>query len=167
MTAPNPGPCVCDDVLIADETMIGTSQHEHAEFEPYACADCDCPRFRPAGSQTETAQNQAQINADGSERPPAGDRPHLVIPAELDFTQDRVTQTAEWLNQTLAGIRVNQDTPPDNPHVVCILADWLENHWPEHLDPYDALALTISRLKAQPDSTARRLVDTIRRKVQR
>lgn len=168
MTAPNQGPCVCDDLLIADETVIGTSQHEHAEFEPYACADCDCEGFRPAGSEPEAAGNRPHSPGDGQTPPPAGDRPHLTIPAELDFTHERVTDTAQHLDQIITRIR-GTFTDPDDPLDVCALADILEANWPDHADSWVALVLATRRLidATNHGRRPRRALDAIRRKVQR
>lgn len=189
MTAPIDGrPCVCDDRLAGYTTTVEVSTdgvdwaaapsmsgrrplHEHAEFEPYACADCDCPGFRPAGTETEPAQNQAQINADSQTAPSAGDRSHLVIPASLDFATERVKQAAAWLDQITTGVRHSGTTnlsAANEPLAVCALADLIEQNWTDGLDPFDVLAIAIRRLAATPgESSARRFVDTIRRKVQR
>lgn len=169
MTAPNPGPCVCDDLLIGDGQVVGTSRHEHAEFEPYACADCDCPGFRPAGTEPGTAETPAHFNADGLSGGLTGDRPHLTIPAELDFTHERVTDTAQHLDQIITQIR-GTFTDPDDPLAVCALADILETNWPGTADPWVALVLATRRLiDATNHGRPRRAaaLNAIRRKVQR
>lgn len=169
MTAPNQGPCVCDDLLVADETVIGTSRHEHAEFEPYACADCDCEGFRPAGSEPEAAGNRPHSPGDGQTPHTAGDRPHLTIPAELDFSAERVNDTAQHLDQIITRIR-GTFTDPDDPLAVCALADILETNWPDHADSWVALVLATRRLiDATNHGRPRRAaaLDAIRRKVQR
>ncbi|MFQ2844836.1 hypothetical protein [Mycobacterium paragordonae] len=98
-----------------------------------------------------------------------GDRPHLTIPAELDFTHERVTDTAQHLDQTITQIR-GTFTDPDDPLAVCALADMLEASWPDHADSWVALALATRRLiDATNHGRPRRAaaLDAIRRKVQR
>lgn len=169
MTAPNPGPCVCDDLLIADGQVIGTYQHEHAEFEPYACADCDCEGFRPAGSEPEAAGNRPHSPGDELSGAPEGDRPHLVIPAQLDLQAKYVQETAQHLDQTITQIR-GTFTDPDDPLAVCALADILDTNWPDTADSWVALALATRRLiDATNHGRPRRAaaLNAIRRKVQR
>lgn len=177
MTAPNQGPCVCDveemlrlggEIRPEGEIRV-TKAHEHAEFEPYACADCDCEGFRPPGSHTEPAQNRAQINGDGQTPPPAGDRPHLTIPAVLDFSHERIETVTQWVDQTITGIRDSGTTnlsAANEPIAVCALADLLETNWPEDIDPYDAIALLMRRL-ATNRTPRQAAIEAIRRKVQR
>lgn len=169
MTAPNQGPCVCDDLLIADETVIGTSQHEHAEFEPYACADCDCEGFRPAGSEPGARETPPHSNGDELSGAPDGDRPHLVIPAQLNLQSKYVQDTAQHLDQIITRIR-GTFTDPDDPLAVCALADILEANWPDHADSWVALVLATRRLiDATNHGRPRRAaaLEAIRRKVQR
>lgn len=161
MTAPNQGPCVCDE----DVAMW----HEHAEFEPYACADCDCDGFRAAGSQAETAQNRHHSPADGLSAPPEGDGPHLVLPANLDFAHERVHDTAQHLDQIITRI-TGTFTDPDDTLAVCALADMLEASWPGNADSWVALVLATRRLiDATNHGRPRRAaaLNAIRRKVQR
>lgn len=142
--------------------------HEHSDFDPHPCADCDCTAFRPGG---RGAIAGAESNADGSERPPAGDRPHLTIPAELDFSAERIQTVAQWVDQTITGIRDSGTTnisAANEPLAICALADLLENNWPEDIDPYDAIALLMRRLATNHARSPRQAaLDAIRRKVQR
>lgn len=150
MTAPDFGPCRCGPT------------HEHSDFEPYACADCGC------GAHTAAAIPGAQSNADGQTPPSAGKRPHLTIPADLGFAQERVTQTAQWLDQVTAGIRETHPTAADDPLAVCALADALEQHGKTAgIDPWDVVSLLIRRQHAPSRLTRgilRRATDNIRRR---
>ncbi|OBK22544.1 hypothetical protein [Mycobacterium asiaticum] len=185
MTAPTDGrPCVCDDRLAGYTTTVEVSTdgvnwtgapsmsgrrplHEHAEFEPYACADCNCERFWPAGTTPEPPETPPHSNGDEQTGGSEGYRPHLVIPAQLDFAAERVQTAAQWLDQITTSTTANL-AAANEPLAVCALADLIEQNWPDGLDPFDVLAIAIRRLAATPgDSSARRFVDTIRRKVQR
>ncbi len=169
MIAPNQGPCVCDDLYVI---AAGAFPHEHAEFEPYACADCDCDGWRPPRNAGADSNAQPQ-NPPGEGCDTSGavsSRPAAVtIPAELDFSQERVTDTAQHLDQIITQIR-GTFTDPDDPLAVCALADILETNWPDHADPWVALVLATRRLidatnHARPRRAA--ALDAIRRKVQR
>lgn len=156
MTAPVDGkPCVCD--------VLDNLRHEHSDFDPFPCADCPCPGFRPPGTKAEPAENQART----ATAPP--ERPRVTVPADaLDFSRQRVTDAARHLDQIL---RHHRDiTDPDEPLGVCGLADLLEQTWLEGLDPFDVLALATRRLI---DATSRRrmtpgeAIEHMRRKVRR
>lgn len=155
MTAPDLGPCLCEPE---------GEQHEHSDFEPYACADCDCPRHRGRpwlGIERETAENRAQSPA----APP--ERPKVTIPANgLDFGRERATQAAKLLDDMLDAHGTTGATAADDPIAVCGLADVLEERWPEGADPYDVLAVAIRRLAARP-TTAVNMLAKMRRKVRR
>lgn len=153
MTAPELGPCRCNPA------------HEHSDFPPHACADCGCPEHRPV----ETADSITLRGAQTPTEPPAPPT-LLTIPAEIKFAELRVAQTAQWLDQIIAGIHETHPTPADYPTAVCALADLLEQAWPDHIDPLDALALAIRRIRATNISAhtgPRRALETIRRKVRR
>lgn len=149
---PELGPCVCD---------AGAEQlHEHSDFEPFDCGDCDCPGHRAPGTPIP-AEKAAQ---------PLGP-PRLAIPAELvDFARERVTETAQHLDQTITSIR-GTFTDPDDPLAVCALADTLEQTWSDHADSWVALVLAIRRLIDAPNHGGhrrpRQALEAIRRKVQR
>lgn len=148
MTAPDLGPCRCGP------------QHEHSDFEPYPCADCGCPEFQPL----ETADSLT-VGAETPPEPPH--RPSLVIPADaLDFTRQRVAQTAQWVDGIVDGIRRIDSRDPDDPLAVCGLADMLEANPPEDVDYLDALALVLRREAARP-SPAQRALAALRRVRQR
>lgn len=176
MTAPNHGPCVCDDDARIDELRAGRvynpadyRTHEHAEFEPYACADCDCEGFRPAGSGAEPAQNRHHSHGDERTGPRRGIRPPLTIPDQLDFATERVQDTAAWIDRTITQIR-GTFTDPDDPLAVCHLADHFDQNAPEGIDPLEALALTIRRLIDATNHGSRatprqRAINAIRRKI--
>lgn len=154
MTAPDLGPCLCEPE---------GEQHEHSDFEPFACADCDCPhhRGRPwLGAELEPAENRAQL--DGAGR----NRASTTIPTgALDFATENVTQTAAWIDGVLAWAG-GDATAADDPIAVCDFADALDAIWPEAVDPRIAVALVLRRLAAtRGDSSARRFVAGIRRKV--
>lgn len=178
MTAPNQGPCVCDveemlrqggEIRPEGEIRV-TKAHEHAEFEPYACADCDCEGFRPAGSEPEAAGNRPHSPGDGQTPHTAGDRPHLTIPAVLDFSAERVHDTAQHLDQIITQIR-GTFTDPDDPLAVCALADMLEATWPDTADSWVALVLATRRLIDATNHGRRTrqaaAFEAFRRKVQR
>lgn len=137
------------------------ADHEHSDFDPYACADCDCSGWAPPG--TPVIEQATEPPA------PVVDRPHLTIPAELDFTHERVTDTAQHLDQIITRTR-GTFTDPDDPLAVCALADILETNWPDHADSWVALVLATRRLiDATNHGRPRRAaaLDAIRRKVQR
>lgn len=143
------GPCVCG------------ADHEHSDFEPYACADCDCPALRPAALQSEESGSEAPAE------PP--ERVGVTVPADaLDFSRERVTQAAATLDEILAGHPPITD--PDEPDGVCGLADLLEQTWPEGVDPLDVLAIAIRRLidaTSRKRLTAAEAFEHMRRKVRR
>lgn len=167
MTAPNQGPCVCDVDFVHWRAL-----HEHADFEPYACADCDCPGWRqphlPAADSNAQPRNPGGEGHDTS-GPVSSRLAAVTIPAELDFTHERVTDTAQHLDQIITRIR-GTFTDPDDPLAVCALADMLEASWPDHADSWVALALATRRLiDATNHGRPRRAaaLNAIRRKVQR
>lgn len=132
---PELGRCVCD---------AGADQlHEHSDFEPFACGDCDCPEHRPVETADSITLRGAQTPTEPQTQPPL-----LTIPAEINFAELRVTQTAQWLDQLADGIHETHPTPADHPPAVCALADLLEQAMPEHIDPFEALALAIRRIRA-------------------
>lgn len=125
-------------------------EHEHSDFGPFACVDCPCPQHR----HVETADSLTLPGPQTAPQP--AERPCVTIPAGLlDFARQRVTQTAQWLDPIVDDLR-NSHTmraDADDPLAVCALADTLQQHWPDGLDAYDALALTLRRLAAatKPD----------------
>lgn len=125
MTAPDLGPCICD--------VLDNLRHEHSDFEPHPCADCDCAAHRPPG------QKPAETPPEPTDRPAA-----IRLPADLGFASERVTQTAALLDGILA-TQPPVDNP-DEPTAVCNLADWLEHNWPDAIDPYDVIALAARRI---------------------
>ncbi len=164
MTAPDLGPCQCEKTY---RKFGFAGEHEHSDFEPYPCVESDCPcrAHQAPGTDAEPGQNQSQAPGE-----PQNQAPLLTIPAEINFAELRVTQTAQWLDQILAGIHETHPTPADHPPAVCALADLLEQAMPDHIDPFEALALNIRRLRATNISNTtgpRRALDTIRRKVRR
>lgn len=145
---PEFGPCVCD---IADNRL-----HEHSDFEPFACGDCDCPGHR-------TPQRNA------AETPSEAHEPRGVPIAAnpIDYSQHRLTQAREWADQIIT-TNTGSFTDPDDPLAVCALADLLELNQPDNADPWMSLALVTRRLiDATNHGQPRRIRDTIRRKGQR
>lgn len=127
MTAPNLGRCVCEP----DEDF--TLPHEHSDFAPYPCADCDCSAHRPPG------QKPSETPPEPPGRPAA-----IRLPADLGFASERISQAAALLDGILSLHPTIGD--PDEPIAVCNLADWLERDWPDAIDPIDVIALATRRL---------------------
>jgi hypothetical protein len=114
----------------------GHSLDDHMDLEERRCVECGCGKYQPPGA-----------NDTPTETP---ERPHVTLPAELTgLAALRVTQTAQWLDSTIAGMR-GPRTAADDALAVCALADLLEENWPEDIDLVDALALAIRRLAATP-----------------
>jgi hypothetical protein len=163
MTAPDLGPCVCEDSLNIDDGASVPFPHEHSDFEPYPCADCDCEAHRAPRADHDTRQDGADSPADATEQ-----RGGLRIPAELDFTAQHTAQAQEWLDPLVARIRSIDPRHPDDPLAVCALADMIERNWPEGIDPYTVLALAARRLAAGgPRLSAREAFEYMRRKARR
>lgn len=169
MTAPNLGICQCQVTFYDGKQQIHDEDHEHSDFEPYACADCDCEGFRPAGTTPGPAENRPHSHGGEFSGVPEGDRPHLVIPDALDFTTERIQQATQWLDQFTASFHVRNNAPiADNPDAICSLADVIENTWPAEIDPYDVIAIAVARAKDTTNrNPAERALAAIRRKIQR
>lgn len=116
------------------------------------------PRIEPRS--TETAKRPL----------PRVIRPHLTIPAVLDFSAERVHDTAQHLDQIITQIR-GTFTDPDDPLAVCALADMLEATWPDTADSWVALVLATRRLIDATNHGRRTrqaaAFEAFRRKVQR
>lgn len=160
MSAPDLGRCRCSGVDGPD--------HEHSDFEPFGCADCPCPSFQRVETRDSITIAGAESNAEPPTGLPVGDRTPLTIPAEMGFAQERVTQTALWLDEILGSIRDNMPGNPDEPLAVCALADMLEASWPDGIDPYDVIALAARRItdatKPTPRQRAREVVRRMRQR---
>lgn len=166
---PDPGPCACGD------------GHEHSDFDPFACAEPDCRCTAHHDEHVVTfSSDRCMVCGDGDDEPEpdqnaaqiasnARNRAAVTIPANaLDFSQQRVTQAAEHLNDILSHHQTLGN--PHEPLAVLGLADLLENTWPDGIDPLDVLALTIRRLQdatAPRDTSARRFVTDVRRRIER
>lgn len=172
MTAPELGPCRCEIVdhdgpfstlspLARFDTQSGRIfiPHEHSDFRPHACADCDCPSWRAPG----TVENPPQTDPAAPQR-----RAVVTLAAELDFAHERVAQHAEWLDTVVDGLRTNTADRPDHPLAICYLADTLEQNWPQHLDIHEVLALALRRLaSAASPSAAEKFVAAVKRRASR
>ena len=165
MTAPDLGPCQCEVTYRENGFAY---EHEHSDFEPHGCTfeDCPCRAWQAPRDGTETAENRAQINADGSTTGSAGVRKGVTLPADLGFARERVETVAAWLDEVTQTVRANGVSDAADPYAVCALADLLEEHTPEGIDPLDALALAIRR-QATRTTTAREAWESMRRKVRR
>jgi hypothetical protein len=155
VTAPDLGPCQCE---VNDARGGAIIDHEHSDFDPYPCAEpgCGCSAHRPARGGAETGENPAQA------APGPAERPRLTIPADaLDFSRERVTDAATWLDSWVH-TRTAAPREPDDPLAVCAFADLLEQNWPEWLDPHDALAIAIRRLAATKPTPKQRAMQAIR-----
>ncbi|OBI95568.1 hypothetical protein [Mycobacterium sp. 1465703.0] len=182
MTAPNLGPCRCEVVdqnvpfsALPAHAKVNTAlglvlvDHEHSDFEPYPCAEPNCPCgehrpvYRPPGDETEPGENRAQTAA------APRNRYSVSIPADaLEFAGENVAQTAAWIDGVLAwlGWTGGEARPLDDARTVCDFADALDAAKPEHIDTMTALALALRRLAAaNRDNSARRFVAGIRRKL--
>ncbi len=169
MTTPT-GPCACDrDVwergtraVYQLDAITPVVAHEHSDFEPFACVDCECPGWRPPPAADQEA---AETPSDAPDRVAAATA--LTVPDKLRFADERAARTVEWVDQLVIGLHETMPTEPDDPLAVCAVADMLEQAWPEDIDPLDAVALLIRRQAAIRNTPAHRALDAIRRKVQR
>jgi len=170
VTAPNLGICQCQVTFDDGKQQLHDEDHEHSDFEPYACADCDCDGWRPprnAGADSN-AQPQNPPGEGYDTSGPVSSRPAAVtIPAQLDLQAKYVQDTAQHLDQIITQTR-GTFTDPDDPLAACALADILETTWPGNADSWVALVLATRRLiDATNHGRGRGIRDTIRRKIQR